>query len=301
QSQVAETRKADPKKLKDLMDKFAAFLEELAKQADLGTDVKISLGQGFINVEKYARALEILRSIPKPPPVPKPANPNNPTQDEKDNIEKAEAAHRNYHYVQLLIVHALRGEGRQLMPTDLKDKAKIKTAYAKFDEAKKLVDEMVGDQKSPGWAYHSMEVRREYIFLLEDRKLYRDAMAAWTQMQKPFGDRLVPKPANEKEEKNRTAYFEIRFYQIRLVYKSKLEIQKEETKGQEIAKVAVSIVKMENDPLTLDMGGADVKKLFQELIDTEEPLRKAYKTAGGKLLLGDDAQTSRTSTETHNK
>src|SRR5262249_7367531 len=204
QSQVTETRKSEPKKLKDLMDKFAAFLEELAKQADLATDVKISLSQGFINVEKYARALEILRGIPKPPPVPKPANPNNPTQEEKDNIEKAEAAHRNYHYVQLLIVHALRGEGRQLMPADLKDKAKITTAYAKFDEAKKLVDEMVGDQKSPGWAYHSMEVRREYIYILEDRKLYRDAMAAWTQMQKPFGDRLVAKPANEKEERNRT-------------------------------------------------------------------------------------------------
>src|SRR5262249_32424279 len=107
QSQVTETRKSEPKKLKDLMDKFAAFLEELAKQADLATDVKISLSQGFINVEKYARALEILRGIPKPPPVPKPANPNNPTQEEKDNIEKAEAAHRNYHYVQLLIVHAL--------------------------------------------------------------------------------------------------------------------------------------------------------------------------------------------------
>ena len=63
----------------------------------------------------------------------------------------------------------------------------------------------------------------------------------------------------------------------------------------------MSIVKMENDPDTLDLGGADVKKLFQELIDTEEPLRKAYKAAGGKLLLGEEPQTGRTSAETGTK
>ncbi|HEV3142352.1 MAG TPA: hypothetical protein VGZ47_00545, partial [Gemmataceae bacterium] len=300
QAQVAELRRTDPKTLKEVTDTLAAFLEELAKQPDLGNDVKIALGQGFSNVEKYTRALEILRSIPKPAAAPKPANPNNPTDEEKVKFEKAEGEQRNYHYVQLLTVRALRGEGRQLMPADLKDKARIKAAYAKFDEAKKLVEEMIGDAKNPGWAYHSMEIRRELIFIMEDKKLYRDAMAAWTQMQKPFADRLVSKPANEKEVKNRTAYFEIRFYQIRLVYKSKLDIQKEDVKSQQIAKVAESIVKMENDPLTLDLGGADVKKLFQELIDTEEPLRKAYKAAGGKLLLGEETP-ARTSNEAGHK
>jgi hypothetical protein len=297
QSQVAEMRKSDPKTLKELIDKFGAFLDELAKQSDLPSDVKISLAQGFSDVEKYTRALEILRAIPKPPPVPKPANAANPTQEEKDKIEKAEADWRSYHYVQLLIVRALRGEGRQLMPTDLKDKAKIKLAYAKLDEAKKLVDEMVGDPKAPGWAYHSMEVRREYIFILEDKKLYRDAMSAWTQMQAPFAKELPEKAKNEKEERIRTAYFEIKFYQIRLVYKSKLGITKDDVRAAEIRKVADQIVKIERDPLTLDMGGAYVKKLFQELIDTEEPLRSGYKAAGGKLLLDDEPQTSRTSAE----
>ncbi|HLW64109.1 MAG TPA: tetratricopeptide repeat protein [Gemmataceae bacterium] len=301
QSQVTELRKTDPKTLKELTDKFGAFLDELAKQTDLPNDVKISLAQGFHDVEKFARALEILRAIPKPPPVPKPANPTNPTQEEKDAIEKAELAIRNYHYVQLLTVRALRGEGRQLMPSDLKDKAKIKVAYAKLDEAKKLVDEIVGDQKVKGWAYQSMEVRREYIFILEDKKLYRDAMSAWQQMQAPFAKELPEKAKNEKEERIRTAYFEIKFYQIRLVYKSKLGITKDDVRAQEIRKVADQIVKIERDPLTLDMGGDYVKKLFQELIDTEEPLRTAYKAVGGKLLLSDEPQTARTSTETGNK
>jgi hypothetical protein len=298
QSQVAELRKSDPKTLKELMDKFGAFLDELAKQADLATDVKISLAQGFINIEKFTRALEILRSIPRPAPVPKAANVNNPTPEEKDKIDKAEAEHRNYRFVQLLIVHALRGEGRQLMPSDLKDKAKIKIAFAKFDEAKKLVDEMVGDQKAQGWAYHSMEVRREYIFIMEDKKLYRDAMAAWTQMQGPFAKELPEKAKNEKEERIRTAYFEIKFYQIRLVYKSKLGIAKDDVRATELRKVADQIVKIERDPLTLDMGGAYVKRLFQELMDTEEPLRIAYKAAGGKLLLDEEPQSARTSAET---
>jgi hypothetical protein len=293
-------RKSDPKTLKELIDKFGAFLDELAKQSDLPSDVKISLAQGFCDVEKYSRGLEILRAIPKPPPVPKPANPTNIAQEEKDKIEKSEADQRSYHYVQLLTVRALRGEGRQLLPADLKDKAKIKIAYAKLDEAKKLVDEMVGDPKAQGWAYHSMEVRREYIFILEDKKLYRDAMSAWTQMQGPFAKELPEKAKNEKEERIRTAYFEIKFYQIRLVYKSKLGITKDDVRAAEIRKVADQIIKIERDPLTLDMGGAYVKKLFQELIDTEEPLRTAYKAAGGKLLLDEEPQTARTSAETGN-
>jgi hypothetical protein len=294
QAQISDMRKTDPNRLKDTIDKLTSFLEALAKQPKLGRDEKILLAQGFSSVDKPGRALELLTSIeapkekdPGPPPKP-PADgaADSGYEDAKTKYDTAKSAYdaawRPYWFAQLTQVRVLRQAGR------LAENAAERNKH--FGEAEKLLDEMVGTGQKPGWAFNTLEVRREKIFLLEDREKWQDALNAWVAMQKPFSKFSDP-PKDERETRIRAAYYEVRFYQTRLVYKSKLKLKDQKKKEAGIKKLAEQVVEMEKDARTSDFGGAGVRKLFVEWLADEPEMRKAYEAAGGKALLpsGDTA------------
>jgi hypothetical protein len=194
-------------------------------------------------------------------------------------------------------VRSLRGEARALLPPreQRNDKLKMAPCLAKVDEARKLLAQIIGTNDNKGWGYNSLEVRRESIFILEDMEQYQPAMQGWQQMQRPFSDKLKEYPQTKEEAAIRTAYFEIRFYQNRLIFKSNSKSTSPKAQAN-LKSVAQNIVKLERDNATKDFGGLAIQRLYEEWIETDEVIRKAYKEAGGAVLLPADERPASTPT-----
>ena len=111
-------------------------------------------------------------------------------------------------------------------------------------------------------------------------------MSAWVAMQKPFAKFSIP-PKDERETRIRAAYYEVRFYMVRLVCLSKHKMKDQKKKEADLRKLAAQIVQQEKDPQTSDFGGASVRRLYQDWLEDEPEMRKAYEAAGGKALLPD--------------
>ena len=102
----------------------------------------------------------------------------------------------------------------------------------------------------------------------------------------PFAPDAVGKPPkDDKEARIRGVFYETGFYMVRLVYKSKQKLKDQKKKETGIRDLADRIVGMEKDPRTSDFGGANVRKLYQDWLDEEPAMRKAYEAAQGKALL----------------
>src|SRR5262249_53473287 len=148
QGQISELRKTDPNRLKDTLDKFTTFLEALAKQPNIGRDVKILLAQGFSSLDKPTRSIELLTSIEAPkekdpgappkPPADGAADPGYDDAKTKYDASRAayETAWKPYWFTQLTHVRVLRQAGR--LAENKADKEKF------FGSAEKILDEMVG-------------------------------------------------------------------------------------------------------------------------------------------------------------
>jgi hypothetical protein len=263
----------------------------LSKQQNLSREVKIFLALGFDSLDRPAQAVELLTSIP-PPAEKNPGDPPKPPVDNAPEAEKTkyeaarakyeqdktayDSAMRTYWFKQLSEARALRKAGS--LEADKEKRVKY------FQDADKLLDEMIGTSKSPGWAFNSLEARREKIFVLEDQNLFRPALSKWTEMLQPFRKFSSP-PKDAKEARIREAYYEVRFYMTRLIYKSQLKVKDEKKKLAAIRTLADQIVDLEKNPKTADFGGANVKKLYEDWLEDEELMRKAYQAAGGKSLL----------------
>jgi hypothetical protein len=303
QTQINDLKRHDPNKLKDTVERFSNFLDQLAQQPSLSTDVRIFLALGFDSLDKPEQAVKLLSAIERPLAKdfgPAPAAPSEPAEDAPDAVKKKydeekakyddakakydkerndyDGAVRSANFAQLARVRALRHQGR-LEPN--------KTATEKyFAAADKLIDQMIGTPKDKGWGFDSLEVRREKIFVLEDREKFRDALSAWQAMQKPFLNMLKPNPENDREVRIREIVYEIRFYENRLFLKSYQKLPKAETRNERIKQLAENIVKLEKDKDIPDFGGPAVKKLYREWLQDEDQLREAYKNAGGVALIG---------------
>ena len=323
QLQINDLKKHNPEKLKETVDRFASFLDDLAKAPNLSADLRIFLAQGYASLDKPARAVELLAAIPAPPTAkdvgPPPSEPKEGASEEeqkkyeeaKEKFEvakaKSEAAQKSYWFAQLTQVRALRQLGR--------DDNNPKSPH--FEEAQKLLNQMIGTPQNKGWAFNSLEVRREQIFILEDRGQFRDALGAWTANQKPFLDQMIaltrevkelkdsPKPGQEEVaqkkdvqlQRVRQVVYEYHFYKIHCVYLSKARntalAKDAKKKEEEFHKVAKNIIGVEKDPQTADFGGNEVKKLYKEMLDNDDLLMKAYRAEGGTALLQEsDSRTT---------
>lgn len=287
QAQVAELKKNDPKLLAETITKFTTFMDTLAKQPNLGKDVKLFLAQGYASLDKPLEAIQLLTTIPAPGAAPKPPAENAPEAD-RQKYEAARPAYeqdaKTYWFAQLTHVRTLRQAAR-----GEPDAAKRK---AMFQQADKMLDEMIGTPQKQGWAFNSLEVRREKIFILEDQELWRPALEGWTAMQRPFVGKFKNPPENDKETRTRAAYFEVRFYMTRLVFKSKLKLKDEKKRDADIKRLAEQLVELERDKRTADFGGDQVKKLYEDWLENEPLIRKAYVEAQGRDLLPGGAAAS---------
>jgi hypothetical protein len=291
QGQIEDMRKHDPNRLKDTIDKFSSFLEALSKQPNLSREVNIFLAQGFASLDKPVRAVELLSAIaapaektpgdaPKPPADSAAETEKTKYEEVKTKYEQDKAAYdaawKTYWFKQLSEIRALRQAGR------MEANAEQKKKY--FQTADKLLDEIIGTPQKQGWAFNSLETRREKIFVLEDQELWGTARAKWLEMMQQFNKFTSP-PKDNKEARVRTAFYESRFYLTRVLYNSNLKNKDEGKKKANIRKLADQIVELEKDQRTADFGGESVKKLYQEWLDDEELIRKAYQDAGGKSLV----------------
>ena len=103
-------------------------------------------------------------------------------------------------------------------------------------------------------------------------------------------DTMRNKPQLDAEfQRYRELVYTFHFYKIRCVYTSKVRnanLNKDEKKkAAEYRKVVANIVKVEKDEQTADFGGNEVKRLYRDLIDDDEMLKKAYVAEGGAALL----------------
>ncbi|MFL5341103.1 MAG: hypothetical protein ACJ8F7_13230, partial [Gemmataceae bacterium] len=144
---------------------------------------------------------------------------------------------------------------------------------------------------------NNLEVRREQIFILEDRGQFADAMKQWQANQKPLAEKMVFPPQNPQQARIREVVYEYRYYIVRCVLLSKQRspalAKNPAKKEEEYHKLAKNLVATEKDPQSADFGGNEVKKLFKELVDSDDLLKKAYIAEGGHALLQDgDLRTS---------
>jgi hypothetical protein len=90
-------------------------------------------------------------------------------------------------------------------------------------------------------------------------------------------------------QRYRELVYNFRFYMFRCIYLSNAldpKLAKDEKKKEErYRRVVANIIKMEKDEQTADFGGNDVKRLYRELLEDDELLKKAYVAEGGSALI----------------
>jgi len=181
-----EGKKADAD---DLARSFGEFLDKIRGDdvSKLPAGIVIFLGQGYGAVNQHARAAELFEQLAAKPFE----NPGKTEVEKKDHETKHQDALRQMRFFR---ARALRQAGGK----------------ANFDKAMVLMQEIVGDplkKGNRGWGYNNLKIRKEYIALLEDQKLFRPALDNWTKLASEFGgaDRGAP-PAPVKILGHRVAF-----------------------------------------------------------------------------------------------
>lgn len=162
-----EKKTAEVKSLKQGFQKLLDKVKDRAggKLDQLPNGTKLFLAKGYLHVDAYQKATEMLESIHKSPVVAKPAPvPDSASDEVKAKYEQAKAAFdkwdREQHQVQYLMARNYR------LGKD-------------YPQALKVLSEIIGpkvtaknfnpkDPKDKGWGFSSLEVRKERALILEE-------------------------------------------------------------------------------------------------------------------------------------
>jgi hypothetical protein len=195
----------------------------------------------------------------------------------------------------------------------------------KFDESEKLLKGAIGDQKVKGYAYSSLDFRKELAHTYEakaaaqtDSKAanaeWGKSLAEWTTLfrisQEHVRTQIKPKtdadPGTPPEEAKRirNSFFDAFFEPQRVVVTANAQLIKDPAALEKsYARVAKSLNDLEtankfNDMVEVETPQGKVKTTvgeemmlpevalrYWELIDKNPALKNAYKTAGGKFFL----------------
>jgi hypothetical protein len=152
----------------ELARSFGDFLDKIRGDdvSKLGSGVVAFLGQGYGAVNQHARAAELFEQL-----ISKPFDNPGKTEEEKKDLEtKHQVSLRQLRFYQ---ARALRQAGGK----------------ANFDRATAIMQEIVGDplKKKVGWGYRNLDIRKEYIALVEDQHLFRPALDNWSLVAAEFG------------------------------------------------------------------------------------------------------------------
>ncbi|MFO0797402.1 MAG: hypothetical protein U0804_07975 [Gemmataceae bacterium] len=252
---------------------FGKLVERISAEPNLPTPMMLFLGQALVVVGEYDKAVETLAKVPRP------ANLGAPPADDAARVAAA-----------------------QFRRAAL-DTARAQRMAKKFDPAEKLLAEAVGTKEKQGWAYSSLDFRKEACYLAEARgaetkdakeanKHWGTAVKGWNELQAIARNRLTAPPPkdmngqvdNNKVQQNKNAFYDAYFDSNRCVLKANMQLlagnpKLDDTMGR-IAKLFVDLEQKEGANMY-----AEVKNRYHELLTEVPPLRQKYEAAGGKLFL----------------
>lgn len=252
---------------------FGKLLEKVSAEPNLPPAVQLFLGQALIVVGEYGKAEEALAKVPRPADLTAPP----PTDEARRQVAQYRRA-------------AL-------------DTARAKRMGKKYDDAEKLLSEAIGTKDKQGWAFSSLDFRKEACHLAEARgadekdakaanKHWGTAVKGWTELLTVSKNRLTappPKDANGNVDNNavqrmKNAFYDAYFDYNRCILKANLQLLAGNPKLDErVADAAKRFVELEQKE-GANMY-ADVKNRFHDLITDVPQLRKQYEAQGGKMFL----------------
>lgn len=287
---------------KAMGDGLAILLKRLSEIPNLTSASTLFLGQTLCLVEQYADALKEFEKIPVPVAPILPATiPNaakgtdwwtiDPSKLDKDPNNPAKRKFleqiRDYRPAQLFSARCYRG-------------------LNKLPEAEKLLVGAVGTQEKQGYAYASLDFRRELALVYEakgaataDPKVAKEewgkALKEWNTLfsfaRGDVGKLKDSNPEQEKLAKNRffDAYFDVQ----RCIIQANSQLLKG---NPNLAKTFADVGKKINDMETVNKFAELEKKgtglitpevwnRYCDLLDRYPELKNAYKAAGGKFFL----------------
>ena len=253
---------------------FGQLLEEIAKEPNLPPGMQLFLGQALVVVGEYDKAVNALKNVPRPATLTPP-----PGDDE------ARFAANRYRRAAL-------------------DTARAHRLGKKFPDAEKHLAEVMGTKDKPGWAYSSLDFRKEVCYLAEARganekdvkeanKQWGAAVKGWNELAGIARNRLSqppPKQANGELDnaavlRNKNDFYDAYFDASRCILKANLQLLtadpgKLQLKVDDTAKRFADLEKTEGSNMT-----TAVRNRYHDLIAEVPALRKSYEAAGGKLFL----------------
>jgi hypothetical protein len=260
QAQVRELRaKKDEKQLHKVLQAFSSFLDALTKQEgkNLSRNDLLFLASCYSSLGEFGKAAELYGRIQPPagPPKIQAAQANDPKNREafEQEKQKYEQDLQAYWFLQVLYAEALR-------------KSK------QYDQAKKVLDRILNTPEATG----KLLALKEQILLLEDRAasqpdLWGNAILKWRDFLK---NPQLKQRAQDNEA--RKIYFEGYFHMVRCYYYYSQKSPKIKGTPRETAYLNIAadyIRKLEQgSPEGWQIAGP----LFQEFLQQEPPLKKAY-------------------------
>jgi hypothetical protein len=167
-------------------------------------------------------------------PEPKPAS-------GKESVDPEQLA--NYRGIQMMHVKELR-------------------LAKKFDKAREELKKLLVTD----WGKRGFEAKKELHFLWEDEASFGAAAKGWNDMMTNI------RPLMEKQAKYKDLYYECYYHVVFCLYKNALTIKDKTRQRENIRKAANWYVKLkQNKP---DMGGDELKKLYDDLLQSEELLKR---------------------------
>jgi hypothetical protein len=143
----------------------------------------------------------------------------------------------------------------------------------KFDEANKLIDEIIGTKQAPGWGNKDIDSLLEKVKLVESQEKYSVSSSMASQIVKA----LVGKSSdNQIKEKYLEAYYHMVYGLYK--YGEKSEDTVKIAKG--LSDAAGLIEKLESSQP--DFGSIDSKNRFNDLFFSENKLKEAYEALKAK-------------------
>jgi tetratricopeptide (TPR) repeat protein len=234
--------------------------------------MQLFLGQALIVVGKYDEAAAALAKVPRPANVAMPAD------------DAARIVASQYRRAAL-------------------DTARAKRMGKKYDEADKLLAEAMGTKEKQGWAFSSLDFRKEVAYLNEARgadekdvktasKHWGTAVKSWNEMLTITRNRMTgppPKDADGKEDnaaiqRGKNAFYDAYFDYNRCILRANMQLLAGNPKLEErMGDTAKRFVELENKEGTHMT--PEVKGRYHDLITEVPPLKQAYEKLGGKLFL----------------
>ncbi|VTS04168.1 tetratricopeptide repeat protein [Tuwongella immobilis] len=252
--QITELKKQGKSDEADKMaTSFTELLDQIAKSDKLPETMLLFLSTGYGSIDVHAKSVELLERIAPPA-----------ADADEDKV-------KSFRKVQFLLAQAYR-------------KAK------EYQKAQTLINQMLGTAKQKGWAFASVEVRKESLLLLEDQGKWRDAVTGWTSLARVWQARLKPLPKEriagdpnfQRIVNDRAMYFDLFVETQRCLTRANDSTLKDEMKkGAAFEKIAAALVELETKNEDLS---DTLKDSIRALLEEYPLLKEKYLAAGGKLI-----------------